>query len=274
MSTNRISIEQRLNLANIAINNALNEPSLAAMLAGFGYTAERLRQGGALRENALALYQRQKSAYGDLQTANDAYAAAQAQAQETYMRYVKVARVALEEERGALQKLSLASRRKRAQSGQLAQAQQFYANALADTAILDKLAAFGITRVMLGVGQQQLDAVAQGDAVRRQRQGAAQDATRARDVALAALANWMRDFMQIARVALRDRPQLLEMLGMSSKAARPAARPPASSAASVETSVVASVALLADSRSLTVEDHVVRSTAAKRNGTKLAAVSE
>src|SRR5215212_9773251 len=110
-------IEQRLTLATIAIGTALAEPSLAPALAGFGYSAERLRQGGSLRESALALYQRQKGAYGDSQTANDAYAAAQGLAQETYMRYVKVARVALEAERGALQKLSLTGQRKRPRPG-------------------------------------------------------------------------------------------------------------------------------------------------------------
>lgn len=274
MPTNRTSIEQQLNLANIAINNALSEPSLAAALAGFGYTAERLRQGRVLREQALVFYQQQKSAYGDLQTSNDIYAAALALAEATYMRYVKVARVALEDERGAQHKLSMAGQRKRPQAARLAQTQQFYANALSDTAILGKLAAFGITQAMLAAGQRQLDAVAQGDAVRRQHQGAAREATRARDAALAALGYWMRDFMQVARVALRDRPQLLQMLGANASAARPAARPPASSATNVETPVVENAAPPADSRPLTVEDHAVRSTATRRNGTKIAAVSE
>src|SRR5262249_4685941 len=195
----KTSIEQRLTLANIAISNALGDPSLATALAGFGYTAERLRQGGALRENALALYQRQKGAYGDLRTANDAYAAALAQAQETYMRYVKVARVALENERGALHKLSLVGERKPASAAWMAQAQQFYASALSDPAILSQLAAFGITQAILEAGQRQVAAAADSDAARRQRQGEARDATAARDAALAALDAWMRDFMQVAR---------------------------------------------------------------------------
>src|SRR5262249_24240580 len=161
-------------------------------------------------------------AYGDLQTANDAYATALALAQESYMRCVKVARVALEEERGALQKLSLGGERKRQQAGRLAQAQLFYANALPDRSIREKLAALRTTEAMLEVGQRQLDGVAEADAARRQRQGAARDATRAREAALAALAAWMRDFMQIARVALRGRPQLLQMLGAKASAARPA----------------------------------------------------
>src|SRR5262249_59944256 len=120
----------------------------------------------------------------------------------------------------------------------------------------------------------QLDAVAEADAARRQRQGAARDATRAREAALAALAAWMRDFMQIARVALRDRPQLLQMLGAKTPAARPAARPTAPSVASVDAPAVEGAAPAAVSRTLTAEAQGVRSTASRRNGIKLAAVSE
>jgi hypothetical protein len=80
--------------------------------------------------------------------------------------------------------------------------------------------------------------------------------------------------MQIARVALRDRPQLLQMLGASSKAARPAARPHTGSVASAEMPVAGGAAPLAASRPLTVEDQAVISGAGRRNGTKLAGVSE
>jgi hypothetical protein len=130
------TIEQKLKLTTIAIDNALAEPSITQALAGFGYTAERLRQGSALHENALMLYQRHKGAYGDAQTANDAYTAALAAARSTYMRYVKMARIALEGERGMRQKLGLAGERKHTQAAQLAQAQQFYTNALLDPPIL------------------------------------------------------------------------------------------------------------------------------------------
>ena len=274
MSFTKKSIEQQLALANIAIGNALTDPSLATALAGFGYTAERLRQGSALHEKALSLYQDQKGAYGDAQTASDAYAAALALAHATYMRHVKVARVALEGERGSLQKLGLAGARKEAQAAQLAQAQQFYTNALFDPAILGKLSAFGITKEMLAAGQRQLHTVAQSDAARRQRQGAARDAKRARDAALAALTGWMRDFMQVARVALRDRPQLLEMLGAHAPAARRAAHPSPATAAGVAAPAIEGATPLPDTRPLLADDLSSGSAAAKRNGTTLAAVSE
>jgi hypothetical protein len=272
MSFARQTIEQKLKSAAIAIENAQAEPSITQALAGFGYTAERLRQGAALHERALVLCQRYKGAYGDAQTANDAHAAALAAAQATYMRYVKLARIALEGERGMRQKLGLAGERKHTQAGQLAQAQQFYANALLDITILGKLAASGITKAMLVVGQQQLEAAAHSDAIRRQRQGAARDAMRARDEALLALGAWMRDFTQVARIALRDRPQLLQMLGISAPPARRAPRPSSDTAHTAP--VVHTAAPLPTSRTLTTEDQPAQSAAAKRNGTKVAGIME
>ena len=259
------SIEARFALAQIAIGNALADPTLSAALATYGYTAERLRQGDVLRETARAFHQRQKEAYGDLFAAGDALDAARRQVQATYMRHVKLARVAFENDRGATQKLALAGERKQSLVGQLAQAQQFYASALSDSAILNKLAGFGITQALLEAGQRQVDAVGAGNAARRQRKGAAQDATRMRDDALTALDAWMSDFTKIARVALKGRPQLLEKVGIAAPV-RSAARIPAVRDEGTPTSEAASV--IPDSHPL-IAKHRDGS-----NGAKVAAMPE
>jgi hypothetical protein len=49
--------------------------------------------------------------------------------------------------------------------------------------------------------------------VQQAARGAAQASTHARDAALQALNDWMRDFLAIARIALADQPQRLAQLG-------------------------------------------------------------
>ena len=47
---------------------------------------------------------------------------------------------------------------------------------------------------------------------RKQLKGDAEEATRSRNLSLRALRLWMKEFYGIARVALADKPQLLEVL--------------------------------------------------------------
>jgi hypothetical protein len=215
MPKTRKSVAERLNLARTAIANTLDDSALQSAMIAFGYTPERLREGQALREAAQALCQRQHAAYGDLYAATDALDAAKRQAQANYMRTVGVARVALGSERGGLEMLGLQVQRKRDLAGWLMQAQQFYANALANTAVLDRLVVFGITPELLAAGAREVEMVAACYAAQRQQRGAARSTTRQRDAAIAALDAWMGDFMKIARLALRDQAPSLRKLGVT-----------------------------------------------------------
>jgi hypothetical protein len=209
------SIEQRLSVANLAITNVRASADIQAALATYGYTSERIHQGEQLRDIAKARYQHKITAYGGLRAAADALTSAERQAHATYIRHIKIARVALEGNRGALLALHLVGRRKYTLAGWLMQAQQFYAAALADATIQRKLAEFGLTGIMLKDGMRQIEAVAACYAASRQQRGTAQNATSTRNAALTDLEVWMRDLKTIARVALKDRPQLLEQIGVT-----------------------------------------------------------
>jgi len=201
------SIDARLVAAQVAIDTVMSDSGLQAIMAAYGYDAARMREGQALREQALALYQQQRAALGDRFAATDVRASTHAQAHAVYMRHVAVARVALRGDRGAAQTLDLATSRKRTHAGWLIQAQQFYANALGDSATLPKLAAYGLGRDQLADAQRMIAAVAGGLVAQQATKDTAQALTKDRDAALAALNRWMRDFRAIARVALADQPQ-------------------------------------------------------------------
>lgn len=198
------SIDAQLLAAGVAIDTVLGDSGMQAALALYGYDAERMRAGRALYKRALALYQQQRAGYGDSYAAIDARNAAQAQARAAYMRHLAVARVALCGDRGAAQALGLAHARKESHAGWLSQAQQFYANALADSAIGQRLAPYGATTSQLMNAQALVATVAAKLAAQQAAREAAQALTQQRDAALAALRAWMRDFRAIARVALGD----------------------------------------------------------------------
>jgi hypothetical protein len=202
---NNASIEQRLLAAQVAIEGVLTDARLQSAFAPYGYDLTRMLEGKALRDQAQALAQQQRARAGDQRRATNTRDAAQAQAHTFYMQQVVLARVALRDDRGAAQTLDLGTR-KRTLAGWLMQAQQFYANALNDAAIQEKLATYGVTREQLELGQSKVIAVATGVVAHQQRKGVKQETMRARNAALAALDRWMRDFNAIARVALAERP--------------------------------------------------------------------
>lgn len=214
MSKAKRSIARRLDAAQLAIGGALANADIQGYLAEYGYDLTRLQAGQALYQAALAAHHRQKLQYGNQHAATVEVNRLWRAAHADYTRYVKVARVALQDDHSAATQLALRGRRKRPLSSWLLQAQQFYENALTDQAILAQLAGFGITRDKLEAGLAQVEAVEAANLLQENARGEAQDATQVRDAALKALEAWLNDFMAIARVALEPRPQLLEALGI------------------------------------------------------------
>jgi len=196
------SIDAQLLAARVAIDTVLGDPDMQAALALYGYDAEHIRAGQALYERALALHRQQQAGYGERYTATDARDAAQAQAHAVYIRHLAIARVALRGERGPAQALGLARSRERSCAGWLGQAQQFYANALSNSAIGRKLASFGATQPQLIQAQQLVAAVAVKLMAQQATKESALALTKQRNAALDAMGAWMRDFRAIARVAL------------------------------------------------------------------------
>lgn len=211
------TIDTLLNAAHLAIANALANPQIQTYLSEFGYTPERLQQGKRLYDTALAAHQQQRADYGNQKTATMTLNQTWDTAKKSYMRYLKVARIAFKQHAGIATRLELEGDRKSSLSGWLAQADQFYANLLNAPELLAQLQEYGITADKLHAGQAEVQAVAAANLAQKTEKGDAQTATQTKEKAIAALQAWMSDFTAIARLALEDDQQLLEGLGIPAK---------------------------------------------------------
>ena len=189
-----LPIDTLLSDAQVAIENALNNPDILNALKDYGYTTTRIQQGKALYNVAAAAQLAQTAEAGEqiaaTATVNDAWETAK----KSYMRFVKIARVAFKRNPGVSTQLDLGGTRKRTLSGWLAQAGQFYNNALADKAILSALKEFGMTEQKLKVGLSELKAVEAANLAQEKKKGDAQAATQKRDAALDELQDWLSDY--------------------------------------------------------------------------------
>jgi len=205
---------ERLANAKLAIDNALNTPKIKEALADYGYNDKKLQEGLALYEAATQSFQTQQIEYGEQFDATQALQDLRETAYKSYIRLVKIARIAFENQSGIAAQLAINGPRKKDLIGWMEQADLFYKNALSQPKVLKALEAYGITAEKIEVAQAEMVAVSQARAEQVKGRGEAQNATKVKEIAMNALDEWMSSFIKIARIALEDSPQLLEVLGL------------------------------------------------------------
>ncbi|HRJ42538.1 MAG: hypothetical protein KJZ86_16625 [Caldilineaceae bacterium] len=209
------SIANRLEAARLALTNALAESELLTALAQCGYDEARLQQGKSHYESALAVWQSQQQKQSRRRAAVLACNQADAAATHPYMRSVKLCRILYRDDLVTYRALGLVGIRSRSFATKVAQMRLFYTTALGSPQILATLADYGVSESQL---QADFALVAVLESARSRREvenGAVQDATQSRLQAFSALERWMGDFASIARLALEESPQRLEMLGLA-----------------------------------------------------------
>ena len=208
------SIDNFLNRASVAINNALTTPKIQQYLNEYGYTPEKIKQGKTLYETALNTQQQQRQQYGEQISATETFNQLWKTAKESYMRCLKIARIGFKKEAGISTKLALNGSRKDTFSGWLLQTKQFYTNTLNNPNILNGLKEYGITKAKLEACEAETEAVENASLAQEKKKGDAQNSTKIRDKAIDELSDWLSDFIAIARIALEAEPQLSESLGI------------------------------------------------------------
>ncbi len=111
----------------------------------------------------------------------------------------------------------------------LMMAAALFDNASHTEAIAARLADFGYTQQKLSDERSKIAEMSAAVAAHESASGAAQQATFEQNRAMEALGSWMSTFVKVAKVALREEPQLLERLGILKRNGKTAAQRKASS---------------------------------------------
>ena len=110
--------------------------------------------------------------------------------------------------------LMLNGRRKHTYTGWLEQSSMFYGNGLDSPEALTALLEYNITKNKMKAGQALVKQTAAALKTQLKELGEAQRATEQRHKAFDLMEDWMAIFTAIARIALEDDPQLLEIMGI------------------------------------------------------------
>jgi hypothetical protein len=214
MNMSDMTIEEILFQSGLRINNSLGDQKILNAVTPLGYGPEKLTEGQSLLNEATVLVETQKREYGEVDAAQQVFDNQRKNAHKVYMAVLAISKIAFKGDVQAISTLDLTGRRASTFSGWLNQTRSFYRAILANEAWKTELAKYGQTEEMLTAELAMIDAVATASENKKKEMGDAQNATQERDEKLEELAEWVSDYEVIARIALADKPQLLEKLGI------------------------------------------------------------
>ena len=159
MSMHQGSLADFLQGSKTLIENASTLPEIATALASYGYDAARFEEGRRLWAEADSLAKKQSLDSGGRSGATQELDKAWTVANKSYMKALKIARIAFGEDPKAIAALKLYGPRKQSVAGWIEQAETFYANLAADPVLAGRLRRYGYDSARLGSEATQVEAV-------------------------------------------------------------------------------------------------------------------
>jgi hypothetical protein len=214
MYVTTMTMEDRLLAAKVAITNALADDEIKERLSLLGYNEERLNQGKVLLTETEAQYQKQKDEYSEQFQASENLHQAWAKTKITFRMFSTLARFLFRKDPTKMNTLGLSQGQTFKISDWILQARQFYNNAINDTEIQAKMAEYSVTAERLQASLEEVNKLEEMKITQEKEKGEAQRATQQRDERFSQLDEYMYGLVQIARVVLHDKEQLLEKMGI------------------------------------------------------------
>ncbi len=221
-------LEKLLHQTDQMISNSQTHPEVAAAMAKYGYDADRWAEGQALLDAVRDKVQANEAAFaaqlGATDTFNDAFEEVWDQTQSL----AHLSATLFEGETETLRLLGLHKRRdestgeselawpqkSRSLSAFVPWANNLYLVAQGNSNIAEMLADFGYPAGRLSEESAEIQAMTQADNAQEIAKAEAQQSTVERDEAVATLQVWLRRTEKVAKLALKDKRQLLELMGL------------------------------------------------------------
>lgn len=197
--------------AQTMIANAKQHPVIKQKLTDWGYGDPQITRAETILANAKLAQQTKKEYYNLKQSTGRAWRTEWANFRQQYAEHRTVAKTVFRQEPEILERARLDRWMPNRISDILDQAGDFYEVIVTKGKEMQKL---GIKTEELTQAQASVASLTELQAEYLQRKGNAESATDKRKQAMAELRTWQREFTWVAKMALKDDPQLLEVLGI------------------------------------------------------------
>ena len=207
-------IDSIMNAIRILITNCISHDVIRQVLNEFGYTTEKLQQGLDMYNEVDGLVTEQHEEYNEQYEASNIFYSEWELAKKFSMRTLKFARIAFEGNTKILNDMHANKSRSDRYDVWRVDARAMYDTMLGDENLINVMLEFGYSIEKLTTEYEdvkKLDTLYNNFMTEK---GEAQQSTLIRDQKLQELRIWMGRLKKVARLALADQPQLLEILGI------------------------------------------------------------
>ncbi len=204
---------QDLESYRLVFTNLSEVANIQAEMADYGYDETVINEGRKLYEKAKTFYDiRQTSSAKENQT-YDVFFASFSEMKEQYRKDRKRAKVALLKVIDFYEPFLLKKAMSRAYLPLVNEATEFYTQMQLNPKAKPYLLRFKLTEELATAQLLKIEEVIELRAKYEKAKGESQQATKNKNKAFEDIAEWMRDFFIVAKVALEEHPQLLECIG-------------------------------------------------------------
>jgi len=204
------AINNQLKGAQAMIRNAKSNPTIQQKLSEWGYVTQRVDDAESILTGVLLAQQTKKQDYRAKRDTDRQWRSDWATFRQQYREHRTVAKTLYRNDPARLDHLQLNQGIPKRINDILDQAEDFYQE-LGEGKEMAKL---GIKTDELTQAKAMVDTLTSLREQRLQHKGAAEAATQKRNAAMAELQTWQQEFSRVAKMALKDEPQLLEILGI------------------------------------------------------------
>ncbi|MEN8137617.1 MAG: hypothetical protein ABFR62_04215 [Bacteroidota bacterium] len=209
----KLSEAETLEQYRVSLENVEKQSEIAGIMSEFGYDVGAIAEGKDLLMKTREAYDFNKTEDDETSVAYYSFATKRHELAETYLLHRKKAKVVFYKDYITSDKLSISGILPRTYLKWLETAKRFYSVAMLDTDVQEKLARLKFATEDLTLGRNLIIDLEAARAKYLREKGESQAATNEKDKAFGIIDDWMREFYAVAKIAMDDKPQLLESLG-------------------------------------------------------------
>lgn len=212
MHYSKLKFENFVNKVDEVLGQSLTDQTLVSSLSTFGYGLKEMERGRQLLENLRQIDQEQEAARRRRIQLNGEKSDLQRSLQKRYMRFIKLGRIVFDNDNMAKKALGLEGPRAKQFDDWYRQVYLFCKNLIAEEKWMKALAGFGVKKTDISHILEDLEKLEELNTRFEHAKELSKEMTKKKRHQLVALQDWLSDYLKIARLALEEKPHLLEKL--------------------------------------------------------------